>query len=291
VYDRFLNGAEGEWKGTFIADANGEQRLTIPVPSDGGLAPVWSPDGARLAVNIWSPPSGPSLAAIINPDGTGFRFLKPNGLPDYGCSDWSPDGATLLCSTNSGPHARDGIWSVKVDGTAATQLTRSPFFDTTGSQGECGGGDGHAVFSPDGKRFAFIRQKCGSGPDPSSDETGAMIIANRDGSGLRTVIPQGGVLTHPGTRLSWSPDGKWIVFGTPEGDIDLVHPDGSGLVKVPIGIGTSSSVGPVWSPDGTRIAFSTDEGTSYTVAPDGSAEQAIPALSGGEWLIDWGSAK
>ena len=59
-----------------------------------------------------------------------------------------------------------GIYSIGVDGTGLTRLTRSPFHDTLGSSGECGGGDSEADYSPDGTQFVFMRKRCGTGSDP-----------------------------------------------------------------------------------------------------------------------------
>jgi Tol biopolymer transport system component len=299
VFDRFAGSPVDPWVGTFIADADGGHAhpLTLPVKADGGLTAVWSPDGSRLLVSVWTPPSGPLRPGIVDPDGTGFHLLQPKGFAhDLGCSAWSPDASTLLCSVSSPDLKADGIYSLRTDGTGLTQLTKSPYHDTVGTAGECGGGDSRAVFSPDGKQFAFIRQKCGTGPDPSSDESGAIIIANSDGSGLHEVVAQGGVRTHPGSQLSWSPDGREIAFGTQDLYLSLVHPDGTGLRQINVDFGTAGvggAFGPAWSPDGTRIVFSTfangQQGDMWNVAPDGSAPLMVTGTTGGGAFVNWGA--
>jgi hypothetical protein len=89
----------------------------------------------------------PQRAAVIDPDGSGFRVLAP-GKSDapLACSAWSPNGSRLLCSVDR--YGLEGIVSIGVDGTGLTRLTRSPFHDTLGSSGECGGGDSEADYSP-----------------------------------------------------------------------------------------------------------------------------------------------
>jgi len=283
VFDRFDGGPEGHWLGAFIADSDGgnERQITVPVPDDGGLSPNLSADGRKLLVDVGRP-------AIMGIDGTDFRALD---APGFGCSAWSPDGTALLCDTNSRAHVHDGIYSLRLAGSRLTQLTTSPYYDTVGTAGECGGGDGRAVFSPDGKRFAFIRQKCGTGSDPSRDETGAIEVANADGSDIHEIVHLGGVLTHPGSQLSWSPDGQEIAFGSADGWLSLVHPDGSGLRTIELPTARFLyAFGPTWSPDGSRLAFSTQGGVLFTVAPDGSDPAKVPASSGGEVSVHWGVA-
>jgi Tol biopolymer transport system component len=296
VFDRFAGNPEGPWLGTFIADSDGGaiHPLMLPVKADGGLTAVWSPTGARLLVNVWSPPSGPSRPGVVNPDGSAFHLLQPKGLTDdLGCSSWSPDGLTLLCAVSSANPNTNGIYRLRTDGTGLTQLTKSPYHDTVGTAGECGGGDSRAVYSPDGKQFAFIRQKCGVGPDPSSDESGVIIIANADGSALREVVVQGGVRTHPGSQLSWSPDGRDIAFGTQDLYLSLVHPDGTGLTRINVDFGSAGvggAFGPAWSPDGTRIVFSTyanGQQGDRSVAPDGSAPSRVTGTTAGGAFVHW----
>ena len=303
AFDRFQGNAEGQWLGTFVAnpDGNDAHQITLPIHSDGGLNPVWSPDGKQLLLSVFSPEVNHVRPAIVNADGSGFHSIAPSGLDgDLGCSAWSPDGTTLLCSRGGSRPERDGIYSMRLDGTHLTQLTASPFHDTVGPAGECGGGDSRAVFSPDGKQFAFIRQKCGTGPDPSSDESGAIEVANSDGTGLHEIVPQGGVRTHPGSQLSWSPDGTEIAFGTQDAYLSLVHPDGSGLGHLNFDVGASGiggALGPAWSPDGKWIVFSTVAFSAsavgtfsdlWIVAPDGTDLVKTGGTTSGAAFVDWG---
>lgn len=301
VFDRFSGGPEGPWLGTFVAGSDGANPVEIKLPTaaDGGLAAVWSPDGKRLLVTIWAPPSGPARAGIINADGTGLNILEPKGLDgdDLGCSAWAPDGKTILCTRGSADAKREGIYRMRTDGTGLTRLTASPFHHVVGTTGECGGGDSRAIFSPDGRQFGFIRQRCGTEANPSSGETGAILVGNIDGTGrLREVVAQGGVRTHPGSQLSWSPDGGAIAFGTQDFRLRTVHPDGSGVADINIAFGTTGVTGvfgPVWSPDGTRIVFSTFSGGNptdlYIVAPDGTQLVKVLGTRGGSF-VDWGKS-
>jgi Tol biopolymer transport system component len=290
-------GAEGTYLGSFIARSDGtdERALTVPVAVE-GLGPVWSPDGGRLLLSPWRPPTGPFRPAVIDEDGSDFVvFELPEDEGDIGCSDWSPDGELLVCwVTSEGPEP-DGIYTLRPDGTDLVRLTTSPYRYTEGSAGGCGGGDSRGVFSPDGTRIAFIRQRCGTGANPSSDESAAIEVMSRDGTGLHEIVPQGGVKSHPGSQLSWSPDGTTIALGSQAGELFLVHPDGTGLaqIRLPTALGGHHAYGPDWSPDGTRIVFSmfVESRSStdlYSIASDGSNLVQITDEDGVENFANWG---
>jgi Tol biopolymer transport system component len=302
AFDRFdgTRGVEGTHLGTFIAhaDGSGERQLAVSAKVDAAV-PVWSPDGTRLLLSAFILPDGPGRPVIVGADGTGFTLLEPKGLAgDLGCSDWAPDGKTLVCSVGSGAHPEvDGIYTLGSDGSHLTRLTTSPFHDTVGPAGECGGGESRGAYSPDGTKIAFIRQKCGTGPDPSSDESAAIELMVSDGSGLREIVPQGGVRSHPGSHISWSPDATQIVLGSQDGELFLVHPDGTGLnrISLPTDIGDHGAYGPSWSPDGKRIVFSmylasADSTDLYTIAPDGSSLTRMTDGPGVEGFADWTDA-
>ena len=299
AFDRYDTafGAEGPYLGSAVirGDGSGQRPLSAPLASE-GLGPVWSPDGTRLLVNTWSP-AGNGRPGILAPDGSDFKRLDPKGLPHHlACSDWSPDGGSFVCqmSADAEPDA-DGIYMLRIDDLELERLTESPYHSTKGSAGECGGGDGRAMYSPDRAVIAFVRQKCGTGANPSADESAAIVLMNPDGTNQRELVEQGTVKSHPGSHISWSPDGTSIAFGSQEGD--LFHVDVETGVTTPIllpnEVGSHHADGPDWSPDGSRLVFSmfTDaQGDTelYTIAPDGSDLREITTDGGSEHWARWG---
>ena len=234
VFDRLLGGPEGEFRGMFMLGPDGrEERVKLPGHPD-FAAGIWSSDGRKLLVDSFTDPVGGAVG-ILDDQTAQSTALAPKGLANgLDCSDWSPDDRTVVCGYGSPDKVRDGIYLVDVSSGRATRLTRSQDHDTVGTAGECGGGESRGVYSPDGRRIAYERQRCGTGPDPSSDESGSVVVIGVDGSSPRTIVPFGGVRTHPGGEISWSPDGSLIAFGTQDGDLSVVGADGSGLRRIPV---------------------------------------------------------
>ena len=82
---------------------------------------------------------------------------------------------------------------------------------------------------------------------------------------------------------SWSPDGKFIVYFMPNGDIDLVRSDGTDGRKLASVGGVPDSFG--WSPDGKTIRISKDN-SFWETSPGGSDLHRVPSPSRG-WCTNW----
>jgi Tol biopolymer transport system component len=295
AFDRYeaAFGADGLFLGSAILNSEGvEHALEVPVPTV-LLMPAWSRDGNHLVVNIYADP-GPGRPGVMRGDGTEFRLLRVSVDGDLGCTDWSPDGKLLACFVNGSSPKPDGIYTLNVADLLLKRVTQSPFHIVRGATGDCGGGDSRPRFSPDGSQIAFIRQRCGSGSNPSADESAAIEIVNVDGTGPRELVPQGRVRSHPGSQLSWSPDGKSIVYGTPDGRLFIVDADSGDRreIALPSSLGAAKAVGPDWSLDGERLVFSMfipAEGSTdlFTIRPDGSDLARLTTSAGAESWARW----
>lgn len=287
VFNRHRGNPEGRYQGTYVLDSNGvETTLSIPGEAFERFA-VWSADGTRLLVTSWFDDK-PSVG-IFDPTSLAFAPVTVRGAPGIvSCSDWSPDGSTLLCRLEGTDPEDDGVIAVDLATGKMTRLTRSPYHATEGTAGGCGGGDYRGVYSPDGSRIAFIRQRCGTGPDPAADETGAIVVIDADGSNPATILPVG-VRTHPGSELSWSPTGDQIVYGTQSGRLAVIGADGSGQRTLDVAPG-AFIFDPVWSPDGTSIVVTIGASGSdnlYLVAADGSTFDQLTFTGDTEVFSDW----
>jgi serine/threonine protein kinase/Tol biopolymer transport system component len=113
--------------------------------------------------------------------------------------------------------------------------------------------DSPVSFSPDGKRFTFVR-------DSTKLKNSSLLIANADGTGEQTLL----TLTRPNflsnAGPAWSPDGKRIAISdNPDGEFNKFA---IGTVDVDSGIktrlGSSDWIVPdqmAWLPEGSAVLF------------------------------------
>jgi dipeptidyl aminopeptidase/acylaminoacyl peptidase len=227
----------------------------------------WFPDGNRILItNDALRPDAPLRPAVIDPDGTNLRPLDATADPKLhlGCGQASSDGSRLVVEGFYPPdRSHDGIYSMRAsDGGDLVRLTY--------------GHDGYPHYSPDASQVVFMRTRTGVEPDGA----GAIFVVNADGTHERRITPWGSAFLDQ----VWSPDGAWIVFQRPYGELWLVHPDGSDLHQVPMTLPAGAGARqPSWSPDGQWIVFTLaeDGGFSlYAVRPDGTGLQPLADVSG-----------
>jgi Anaphase-promoting complex subunit 4 WD40 domain len=292
VAGRFVDSPEGTFLGAFTLGTDGEQ-APLPMPSTSqGFSGAWSLKGGFVLATMFN---GQRLVTGTIDRVTGaFAEIRADGLAgELDCTDWNPVLGDVICTLGGADPADDGIYAVTVATGDATRLTTSAFHHVVGTAGECGGGEGRAVYAPDGLRFAYVQQKCGTGANPSEEETGAIAVAAADGSGSKVIVPFGGVRTHPGGEISWSPKNDLIAFGTQDGKLSVVRPDGSGLRQLQT---PGFAYGPEWSPDGTWllvtvVATKPSEADLFAVAADGSATVQLTNTPEVEAYTDWATVR
>lgn len=171
------------------------------------------------------------------------------------------------------------IWTMNPDGSNPRRLTddqsrteRLPSFSHVY--------DSSPVWSPDGKKIAFISNR---------NSWFALYTMDADGRNIQLVTDR---VLEPGTP-AWSPDGRKIALSggvaitiepnKPFADIYVVNVDGRGLTKLTSNSGVNGS--PTWSPDGRQIAFGSNRDPDpygrykiWMMNADGSNQRAV--LSG-----------
>ncbi len=149
-------------------------------------APVWSPDGRRLAFqaylrdtwNLWT----------MNADGTDLTQVTSGPFDDRE-PHWSPDGTRLAFSSDRGGNY--DIWLLVL---ATGEVRRV----TTGATNES-----MPAWSPDGREIAFVSDREARGIYARQLETGAE----------RQLAADAAVLFMP----AWAPDGQSVAYVAVEG--------------------------------------------------------------------------
>jgi Tol biopolymer transport system component len=209
----------------------------------------------------------------------GFSMPDPNLFT--ACVVWAPNGRRLACEGQSEDDPdRNGVYTIRVsDGRGLTRITTNP-----------GGVDSPLDFSPDGGRVLFAR----TDPGRPARANEALFVATAAGLNPHRITPWG----FTDDQASWSPNGHTIVFGT-RGSLYTVHPDGTGLTKIPLhtGPGTQpvNAFDGAWSPDGSRLVFSlrpagSQHSSIYTATPDGRHVRALTTSPTGDHHSNWGTA-
>jgi len=133
-------------------------------------------------------------------------------------------------------------------------------------------------FAPEGKRFCFVRQT----PAMDGSDDYALVIANSDGSGERTVATRSGLRQYGTEGPAWSPDGKRIAVQA----IDVGNPTVTYPAMVDLDSGKEQRLGTkdwgylrrlAWMPGGSAIILA---------APPGKQ-----ALNSQLWLLSYPDAQ
>ena len=183
-------------------------------------------------------------------------------------------GPILFGSTITGD---EEIFSIREDGTDMKRLTYSA------------GLDRYAVYSPDGRKIAFV-----SARDDMSSHL-SIFVMNADGTNVRRLTPDSTFGYIHG--LAWSPDGKQIAFGAsvelPPAQFDLYIIGSTGAqLRQLTNTETVDEAEPAFKPFGDRIAFrsapvSGGPGEIWTIGSDGSIPQPLISCPTGCFGPTW----
>ena len=171
-------------------EGGGTLRLTGSALSKGH--PVWSPTGDRIAF-VGAQGDAAAIYVVPSKGGQSVKFVD---LPSWSYGlDWSPDGRTLAFS-DAAPGETPGIVLIDVISKSVRPVGRS----------DSSAGDVKPVFSPDGRRLAFLRRD-------QFDRQQIAVVDIQHGSAAK-------ILPAPAQQLrglDWAPDGESLLFSAKSG--------------------------------------------------------------------------
>jgi eukaryotic-like serine/threonine-protein kinase len=220
-----------------------------------------SPDG-QYVVYVLRDGEKQSLMVRQVATGSDIPVVPPEIVTYYGLT-FSPDGQYIYFTASSKENNFfSSLYKMPILGGTPTQIIRD--IDTG------------PAFSPDAKRFAFLRGQ------PERGHVG-LLLANSDGTGEHILADKpGAAIPTNMQRPAWSPDGKTIVYALYEPSnrqtLYAVSPvDGS----IRVLFTTHEELGqPIWLPDGSSLLVvirergASSRGQIWTVSyPSGEAHR------------------
>ncbi len=211
------------------------------------LAPVWSPNGSRIAYEQCCTNGNFDIWAM-NSNGTGARRLTHSKGQDIDPA-YSKSGKIAFSGERGGNY---DIYVMNGDGRNLHRITRDKADDL------------EPAWSPDGKTIAFQSTRTGNGD---------IYTMSAGGKGLKRITNTNDSIDK---EPAWSPSGKKICFSALRGSTQKLyvvpaHRGGKGR-KLTHGAGNDQD--PSWSPDGKRIVFAAGRGGArgfdlYTIGAQG----------------------
>ena len=237
--------------------------------SDGhaGLAVAVSPDG-RYVAHAFVEQGREGLRVRQVDTSATVQVVPPADVQIYGVT-FTPDGNRLCYVAYPRGSGTATLFEVPVLGGPPRKLLEDVDRDIS--------------FAPDGTRFAFLRGLPGTGS--------AIVVANADGTGERTLVERRSPSAFVYTNVAWSPDGKVIAAATYDGQllrVALVAVDAATGAVQPIGSRRWESVsGLRWLPGAAGLIAATSDwavssgGQIWTVEyPAGTARRITNDLAG-----------
>jgi Tol biopolymer transport system component len=213
-----------------VMNIDGTQNREL-VAADGD-APVWSPDGSRIAY------IHTGILAVMNSDGSDSHDLTPKTLQIDSIA-WFPDGGKLIFASTIDGNSE--LYLISLDGHSACRLTHTLADEES------------PVVSPDGSRIAV-------GLLQNNNQTiQTMSIAGTDPKRLTSETE--GYAQAP----SWSPDSTQIAFLLNNNQylraLYTIHADGSAMTYLSVSNLEAST--PTWSPDGRYLLVTNASGVGH----------------------------
>lgn len=278
VFDSDRDDVNGELYAIDLDDGS-LTRLTNSPFRD--LCPVVSPDGLRIAFYS-SRLAGQLALYIMYADGSNVRYVDGpvnpdrHGNPGASCPKWSGDGSRVIYLRYDALPATgevSSLRSVSASGSSITEVASGAVFYSK-------------ALSPDGSRALFSRDV------PNNSELHGVFVANVNGGGELALARD----TYR-SDVSWSPDGRTVVYTCPRADQIPVFPGGRGALcfsgpagenwrRLELDPSTASCGEVEWSPDSSIVLCSGAGGIYRIDAVSGTISRVVALGTRARWSGD-----
>jgi TolB protein len=234
----------------FVLDLNTLQSKQL-TNDNNSIEPTWSPDGSKIAYACGTG-TGIRQLCIMDSDGNNKRTLTNSASSKWG-ANWSPNGKQIAFVSNEIPYAH--IFIIDLDSSKISRfLQNSP------------GNESSPKWSLDGQWIAY-----------TSDRKGFNLFMSKNDGTQEKQITNG----NADDRLSWSQDGKSIVFRKIAKESSFFN--GNEIMKMnletqEVSQMTDNMVGDDWpsfSPDGKWIIYA-------AAMTESSYQLVVIPVSGGQ---------
>jgi dipeptidyl aminopeptidase/acylaminoacyl peptidase len=277
----------------YVIPATGGKAIKLTNGEKGEGGAQWSPDGSRIAFTA-DRDKGNQIWLINVMGGEAEKLTsEENGVSGF---RWSPDGKRISYITRDTPKDKaerekkkkdkfdtivvekefiySHLWTINVEGKEKKRVTEGAYSIDS------------AVWSPDGKWFAFVRSTNGAPESPyselSPDRNSDIYLISSDGGTAKQLTTN----TGPDSNPQFSPDGKWIAYGANSDakswagktDVMVIGVNGGEPRNLTKDFIESAGFLSNWSPDGKAIYFSSGVGMYshiYSVPSSGGAVTQI----------------
>jgi dipeptidyl aminopeptidase/acylaminoacyl peptidase len=259
----------------YLVSANGGRPIKLTNGEKGEGAAQWSPDSTRIAFSA-DRDKGNQIWMINVLGGEAEKLTsEENGVSGF---RWSPDGKRISFITRDTPKDKaerekkkkdkfdtivvekefmySHLWTINVESKEKKRVTEGAYSIDS------------AVWSPDGKWFAYVGSKNGAPESPyselSPDRNADIFLVSSDGGTPRQVTTNLG----PDNNPQFSPDGRWLAYSAntdpktwaAKTDILVLSVDGGEPRNLTKDFIESAGFGMNWSPDGKHLYFSSGVG-------------------------------
>lgn len=204
----------------FVLDARGAHARAPFVAGPNRISASWAPDGRRVAFTRFVGAEGREQYDVYVGDvDSGRERLVVGGRTRDRSPAWSPGGDEIAFLRATDQYGiENDLYVVAVSGGHPRRVFRNVQ-------------SARPAWSPTGRELAIVRNVDGS--------TSVWIVELERGRARKLTKRS---LENPQDSPAWSPDGRWIAF-TETAGIALVHPDGTGYLRLELPVQFPGVVG------------------------------------------------